>query len=282
MLSLAARLRRRTRWATNWSRRTRPTSACKQTAFRWAASCRLGFNYGTTNNNGNLLSQTITRGSQTWVQSYAYDSLNRISCANENPTTALTCAAGTGNWARTYGADPWANEWVASNTNSTLGLNSFTPTVPTNFSGSNQMTYQGATYDGAGNQTAIGGYMFGYDAENRMTLSKLNGATATYVYDGNGHRVTKSVGGVTTTYVYDAMGQLIADYGNPTAPDSGTKYISVDHLGSTRLVTDTSSPTPNQEICYDYLPFGEQIPSGTDGRTSIGIALLSGFMKPCQ
>ena len=225
----------------------------------------LGFNYGTTNNNGNLLSQTITRGSQTWVQSYAYDGLNRISCANENPTTAVTCAAGAGNWARTYGADPWANEWVASNTNTTLALNSFTPTVPTNFNGSNQMTYQGATYDGAGNQKTIGGYQFTYDAENRMTSSTINGATATYVYDGNGHRVTKTVGGATTTYVYDAMGQLIAEYGNLTAPDSGTKYISVDHLGSTRLVTDTGQ---NQEICYDYLPFGEQIASGTDGRTS--------------
>ncbi|MGD0136985.1 MAG: hypothetical protein ABSE57_33495 [Bryobacteraceae bacterium] len=61
----------------------------------------LGFNYGTTNNNGNLLSQTITRGSSSWVQSYAYDGLNRISCANENPSTPVACAASTGNWART-------------------------------------------------------------------------------------------------------------------------------------------------------------------------------------
>ena len=66
----------------------------------------------------------------------------------------------------------------------------------------------------------------------------------------------------TTTYVYDAMNQLIAEYGTPT--DYGTKYISVDHLGSTRLVTDVDQ---NQEICYDYLPFGEQIASGTDGRS---------------
>jgi RHS repeat-associated protein len=40
--------------------------------------------------------------------------------------------------------------------------------------------------------------------------------------------------------------------------------VSVDHLGSTRLVTDTAQ---NQEICYDFLPFGELIPTGTDGRS---------------
>jgi RHS repeat-associated protein len=112
-----------------------------------------------------------------------------------------------------------------------------------------------------GNQTAIGGYAFGYDAENRMTSSTINSSTTNYVYDGNGHRVSKTTGGATTTYVYDAMDQLIAEYGTPT--DSGTKYISVDHLGSTRLLTDTAQ---NQEICFDYLPFGEQIASGTDGR----------------
>jgi RHS repeat-associated protein len=39
----------------------------------------------------------------------------------------------------------------------------------------------------------------------------------------------------------------------------------VDALGSTRLVTDASG---NPERCYDYLPFGEEIASGTNGRTA--------------
>ena len=61
----------------------------------------LAFNYGTTNNNGNLLSQTITRGSQSWAQSYSYDGLNRIGCANEAPSsTAIACGTGSPNWAR--------------------------------------------------------------------------------------------------------------------------------------------------------------------------------------
>jgi hypothetical protein len=156
---------------------------------------------------------------------------------------------------------PWANRFVTSNS-STLSLNSFTPTVPTNFNGSNQLAYQGATY-AAGDQTAIGGYTFGYDAENRMTSSAINSTTTSYVYDGNRHRVMKSTGTAATTYIYDAMGLLVAEYGTPSAADFGTKYVSVDHLGSTRLVTDVAQ---NQEICYDFLPFGELIPAGTDGR----------------
>jgi RHS repeat-associated protein len=143
-------------------------------------------------------------------------------------------------------------------------LNSFTPTAPSNLDSTNHL--QPATYV-AGNQTAIGGYTFTYDAENRVSTSKINSSTTSYVYDGNGHRVMKSTGTAATTYVYDAMNQLIAEYGTPSAVDTGTKYVSVDHLGSTRLVTDTSSPTPDQEICYDFLPFGELIPSGTDGRS---------------
>ncbi len=237
----------------------------------------LGFNYGTTNNNGNLLSQTITRGSQTWTQTYGYDTLNRIACATETPnSTGVTCnptsvSSSGANWYRVFGADPWANEFVTSNSNSTLALNSFTPTAPTDFDSTNHLqpaSTVNSSNSSTGNQTAIGGYTFGYDAENRMTSSTLTGSTAAYVYDGSGHRVMKTLNAgtpnaLTTTYVYDAMGQLIAEYGNPSAPDFGTKYLTADHLGSTRLVTDAAQ---NQEICYDYLPFGELIPTGTDGR----------------
>jgi RHS repeat-associated protein len=63
--------------------------------------------------------------------------------------------------------------------------------------------------------------------------------------------------------VYDAAGQLAAEYGPPT--DAGTKYLTSDHLGSTRLITDTGGLPAR---CYDYLPFGEEIANGTAGRTA--------------
>ncbi|MGC2657447.1 MAG: RHS repeat-associated core domain-containing protein [Bryobacteraceae bacterium] len=43
--------------------------------------------------------------------------------------------------------------------------------------------------------------------------------------------------------------------------------MSLDHLGSTRLVTDQND---NVVARHDYLPFGEEMPVGVDGRTSAG------------
>jgi RHS repeat-associated protein len=106
-----------------------------------------------------------------------------------------------------------------------------------------------------------------------------------YAYDGNGARVQKSLDSGTTTYVYDAFGQLAAEYspastlskeyirmngqtvaiehagGNPCA----TCYLTYDHLGSIRLVTDQNA---NVVARHDYLPFGEEIPAGWAGRSA--------------
>jgi hypothetical protein len=59
--------------------------------------------------------------------------------------------------------------------NSGVGLNSFTPVSPSNFNAKNQVALQGATYDLAGNQAAIGGYVLGYDGEGRLAKSTLSG-----------------------------------------------------------------------------------------------------------
>jgi RHS repeat-associated protein len=58
------------------------------------------------------------------------------------------------------------------------------------------------------------------------------------------------------------MGQLAAEYGD--AAVSGTQYFTVDHLGSTRLLTDNSGNVAER---IDYLPFGEGL-SGVNGRSS--------------
>ena len=130
--------------------------------------------------------------------------------------------------------------------------------------------YNGAScYDAAGNLKvipAIGAATVRtatYDAENRMTSATANGTTTTYVYDGDGRRVRKTVGSVATTFVYDPFGNLAQEYGTPT--DTGPKYITTDHLGSTRLETDSGGAVSK---CYDYLPFGEELGNGTSGRGS--------------
>ena len=124
---------------------------------------------------------------------------------------------------------------------------------------------QTITYDNAGNMQSnpdMGATMT-YDGEGRQLTWSGGGANgATYDYDGEGRRVRKTVTGTSTgvTYfVYDATGQL-AEEVTPAGsdPDGGTTtYLTDDHLGSTRLVTDAAGVFKQR---WDYLPFGQLIP----------------------
>ncbi len=80
----------------------------------------------------------------------------------------------------------------------------------------------------------------------------------------------KVVGTVTTVFVYNVAGQLIAEYTSdpvpPAAGGGGTSYLTADHLGSTRVVTDRNGNVVSR---HDYLPFGEELPSTVGGRSGI-------------
>ena len=209
----------------------------------------LAYTYGTTNNNGNLLSQTMTRPGQSWTENYtSYDGVNRLTAASEGSA-----------WSQTYGYDNFGNRAVFTGV-----VNAYaTPTALTQYT-NNQWYGSGAGYDSGGNQTALPSRTFTYDGENRLVAStQPNTPAIGYSYDGDGRRVMKNIGGSITTYVYDAQGHLAAEYGAPT--DSGTSYVTGDHLGSTRLLTDANGAVKK---CYDYYPFGEDIAAGTGGRSS--------------
>jgi hypothetical protein len=128
---------------------------------------------------------------------------------------------------------------------------------------------------------------FTYDAENRQVSATINGNTANYTFDGLGQRVKKVSGGVTTVYVYDAFGNLAAEYssGTSTSPcGTPTCYLTWDHLGSTRLLTDTggASGTASSNVQrYDYLPFGGEPLANIDGRTTgMGYLAAPSEMNP--
>jgi RHS repeat-associated protein len=206
-----------------------------------------------TNNNGNVWQQTMARPAGTWTQDYGYtDGLNRLNSVAET-------GPGTG-WSEKYGYDAFGNRWVNPTTEQTLTAE--TPTGASWYLSNNRISGWG--YDSAGNITSVSSMQrtFTYDAENRQTSATINSASATYGYDGQGQRVTKTAGGATTVYVYDAQGDLVEELGGANS-DAGTLYLTVDTLGSTRLVTDGNGA---QHLCYDYLPFGQEIPAGTDGR----------------
>jgi RHS repeat-associated protein len=237
----------------------------------------------TTGNIGGVQGQTITVPSLngvaglTLTQNYVPDTLNRVSTANETPSS----------WSQGYLYDPNGNRYVNPTASSGFSLSAFTPTAPSNFNAANQLLVDNSAFDpsGDGNQTAMGGsggYIYSYDAENRITEANQAGLSSTgYVYDGQGQRVQKIfcpagtptctaavTGAASITYVYDADGNLAAEYGSApnTAPvDCGTCYLSVDQVGSTRMVTDSGGNVVRR---YDYLPWGEELFAGIGGRTT--------------
>ncbi|HWQ15104.1 MAG TPA: hypothetical protein VNL77_20065, partial [Roseiflexaceae bacterium] len=102
---------------------------------------RLDYSYGSTTNNGNVLSQRIVGPGLDRTQSYGYDALNRLASASE-----------AGAWSRTFAYDRYGNGWVSSFTGITPGL--LTPRAATDFStSSNRITLAGFFYDAAGNLT---------------------------------------------------------------------------------------------------------------------------------
>jgi YD repeat-containing protein len=139
-----------------------------------------------TNNNGNLIGQTISAGGPTYTQTYAYnDGLNRLTGASENSNA----------WYQNYSYDAYGNR--ATTGNYIPGQNQ-TPAA-LNYT-NNQWPVFG--YDAAGNVQNDTMNSMLYDAENRMTGSS-GLATVSYFYDGEGKRVQKAVtGGAITTYVY--------------------------------------------------------------------------------
>ena len=223
----------------------------------------LGFGYSSTQNNGNLLSQTIATPGFSATQNYGYDGANRLTSASEGST-----------WGQTYVYDNVGNRAVLSS--SSIPFSDATPqtgsTASVPYTAANQWTLAG--YDSAGNMTAGNTQSarqetMAYDAEARMTqwADTNPSVSVTFTYDGDGRRVTKTWSGVTTVYVYDPLGNLAAEYGGSAAPVGGTLYLTQDQLGSTRLVSDYNAATgqPQAVGCHDYLPFGEEIPWGRSG-----------------
>jgi RHS repeat-associated protein len=233
----------------------------------------LTFDYGTTTNNGNLLSQSISGSgiSGTLNQIYTYDELNRLGSVNENAGAATV-------WGCSFGYDRYGNQWTTGST--CPSSTSFTSQGPTNYdTATNHILTNGSVVGTGGDLTNVGGYVYRYDAEHRLVRSSLNSPTA-YYYDGDGRRVAKvdctskavtdpcdvaTPGGQITQYAYDATGDLAAEFSNVASGVNGTQYLTDDHLGSTRVVTDgTGGIIPGG--CHDYLPFGEEILAGLDGR----------------
>jgi RHS repeat-associated protein len=240
---------------TAFNNRLQATEILLGTSGSSASKLDLVFTYntpGNTDNNGNMLTQTISAASAVIAsQTYTYDALNRLATASE-----------TGGWSQTSNYDRTGNRWVTNPTG--INLNPLTPTAQTDYNSANNKI-AASTYDTAGNQYIDKqGNSYFYDGENHQTSSIVSGASSSYTYDGDGHRITKTTGAGPIVFVYDIGGKLIAEYNGP-ATNGGTSYLTTDHLGSTRLVTRSDQSVVSR---HDYLPFGEEIALGIGGRTT--------------
>jgi RHS repeat-associated protein len=229
----------------------------------------IGYNNGTSDN-GDVTNWNAT-GAQSFVRSYGYDTLNRVSTMGD--TVAAQPCKGL-SW--TY--DPWGNRTAQTMTSGTCGQFSATVNAQNQLIDTINNLYK---YDAAGNMTHDASHSYTYDAENRLT-SVDGGATASYIYDALGRRVKRTIGSASYEYIYDKDGHiawellngsinrtyirsngfLLAEYSQGT-----TYFIHRDHLGSTRLLT--GYPTPTTVECDDYYPFGEANSCGANTATTL-------------
>jgi RHS repeat-associated protein len=252
---------------------------------------KLEYGYGTTANNGNVVSQTITVptvGANTGfvaVQNYTYDELNRLKSATENVTPHG--GSQSQSWKQTYIFDRYGNRrFDFTSGNTTVPASSCTEAIcnPTISTSTNRLTSTGWSYDSAGNTTEdASGKSFNYDAENKQTKATSGTKLGEYWYDGDGRRIKKDTStSDDVIFIYDAAEKLIEErnlsgtlqtsyvfagdrlLSKETEPATSTTYLTADHLGSPRINTDGSG---NVVARHDYHPFGEEILT-TNQRTS--------------
>ena len=250
---------------TNFNSRLQPVQIGLGVSSTTSERLQLDYGYGASAsvNNGNITSQQITAPGFSVTQNYSYDQVNRLASATETAASVQT-------WQQVYGYDVYGNRWV--NASSYIPTPALTPQSQSAFSAANNRltTALGFNYDAVGNvtkdPTTAAGAMV-YDAENRQTSYTKAAVTTSYSYDGDGRRVKKVDSTGTTVFVYNAAGQLVAEYTDAATSGTATmSYLTTDHLGSTRVVTDGTGAVKAR---HDYLPFGEEIGSGKGGRASV-------------
>jgi len=253
--------------STIFNSRLQPTQIALGTVQNGTDKLKLNFGYGSTQNNGNVLSQTITVPTETRdtityaaftaTQAYTYDSLNRLKDAKENIDNQTTP-----NWKQTFKYDRYGNRNfdTTNSTDTTTPDSSCAVAVcnPAVDPATNKLIGYG--FDNAGNTiTDAVGKTFTYDAENKQ-VKVMSGTTVKgeYFYDGDGKRVKKVAGMETTIFVYNASGKMVAEYSTIVASPAEAKvsYLTADHLGSPRINTDANGATISR---HDYMPFGEEV-----------------------
>ncbi|HRH40131.1 MAG TPA: RHS repeat-associated core domain-containing protein [Pyrinomonadaceae bacterium] len=214
---------------------------------------KLNYDFGNANNNdGNIKGQTLATPGGTFVQTYQYDSLDRLKQAQET-------SGGNQTWVQNFSYDRYGNRIGQNQTingQTTVG----TPTVDVNTNRFN--AGQGYLYDFAGNviqDPQNKQYIFNGDNKQVEVKDSSNQIIGQYFYDGDGKRIKKITNTETTIFVYSG-GKLVAEYtaNNATPTTPTTQYLGTDMLESPRIITDQNANIVSRR---DFMPFGEDIPN---------------------
>lgn len=214
-------------------------------------------------NTGNIARQTISLQelAQPFVHTYKYDTLNRLIEAKETRNNQQ-------NWKQAWTYDRYGNRNNFSQIIGSEQLPISNLTNPSINPSTNRFNAgQGYVYDKNGNliQDAQG-RTFTFNGDNKQVLAKDSNQNIIgfYYYDGEGKRVKKITNSETTIFVY-STGRLIAEYSTQTSQTPQTNYLTLDNLGTPRVITNQSGQVISRR---DFMPFGEELYAGVGGRTT--------------
>ena len=243
------------------------------------------YDYGTnTQNNGSLRQQKVSFNglANQITQDYTYDDLNRLKSATETVVGTTPPS-----WKQTFNYDRFGNRtFDATNTTTMISSKATNPTIQTSDNrfkkDQDNDSINDYDYDANGNlKLDADNQRYIFDAENRIkeffksNNSTTNNPNAVYEYDGEGKRVKKINDGVTTIFVYNAGGTLVAEYSTELNPSPKVSYLTADHLGSPRIITDEAGAVISR---HDYMAFGDEV---TTKLGNVGGRLASqGYGKP--
>ena len=163
--------------------------------------------------NGNIARQTVTSLAGTFIQSFQYDSLDRLKTAQET-------SGGNQTWTQSFQYDRYGNR-IGFNQNINGQVTNQTPQI-------DQYTNrfaegQGYNYDQAGNVTKDAQnreYVFNGDNKQVEVKDSQNQTIGQYFYDADGKRIKKVTNQETTIFVYSG-GKLVAEYTvSPNSPSA--------------------------------------------------------------
>ncbi len=207
---------------------------------------------------------------------YTYDPLYRLTGANYSSAYTYTFA---------YRYDAVGNRTVQTRTITSTLVTTYTYDIANRLATQNGQSI--FTWDANGNLKADGSATYGYDFENRLISTTLNGVTTQFAYNGDGIRLRLIESGTLTTYTQDyaaplpvvlqaktgsAATQYIYSLG--TRPigeyEAATwEYLLADPLGSVRQIANAGG---NVTLLKSYEPYGSVLNSEGSAASVFGYA----------